>query len=252
MRLGATEVTKAYLGAGEVYSASVGAVPASLVFPGTRHLLTAGYTPARTLREVTFTAWIKPTGTIARNGIFAMQETVPTIASRFFAAGTHPAVNYQVLGAMADDAGATQNYNANRAGLVTLYDVWTFVAIRVNSAGLGQVRYNAEAWANLASMPDPYSVLNIVSQAVMRIGCEQPSLHLMRSGGKIFQPTISFRGLSDADVTTIYNKDLSPADLSWDTTDAFDGTTLVCSDPTFNAITTGTGSAITFDTGDVP
>ena len=224
-------------------------LPASLSFDGTNHLISSVGLPSRTLRELTVTAWVNFAGATSRQGVVSFSDTSP-LSDRIFFSESHPAVTFSVIGQFGDDAGTVQNWGALTPGSASLYGVWNFLAVRINSAGLGQYRYNAGTWTNFASFPNPYSVFNIVGSPEFRVGSSFSGTNIASAGTKIFQPTVSFRGLSDGDVDTIYSKDLSPADYSWDTTDAFDGTTLVCSDPTYNLTATGTG--ITADTGDVP
>ena len=227
---------------------SSSALPASIVFPGSEHLITSVGIPARTLREMTVSCWCKLNGPTARQGMITMSDTNP-LTDRMFMTETHPAANFAILGFCGDDAGTISNWSRFNAGNATLYSVWHFMCFRLNSSGVGEFRIDT-TWGAAASLPKPYSVFNLTGFAEIRVGAGNAGTNEPNAGTKYFQPTVSFRGLSDSEVTQLYNKDLSPADYSWDTTTDFDGTTLACNDPTYDL--TVTGGAFTADSGDIP
>lgn len=231
-----------------VLAPSPSSQPASIVFPGGNHLVTSVGIPARTLREITVSCWCKWAGPTARQGMITMSDTTP-LTDRMFMTETHPSANFVMLGFCGDDAGTISNWNRFNAGNASLYSAWHFMCFRLNSSGAGQFRIDT-TWGAAASLPNPYSVFNLTGFAEIRVGAGNAGTNQPNAGTRYFQPTVSFRGLSDSEVNQLYAKDLSPADYSWDTTTDFDGTTLQCSDPAYDL--TVTGGSFTADAGDIP
>lgn len=224
-----------------------GPSPASFVFDGTRHFLgTEGVAAlAGASRDLTVTCWAKlatPIGSQAFMSVFAI---TPTAVQRKFTFYTRPDNNYQTILQVANDAGAAVTSGFSNTGLVSIYGAWRFLAARVDSASVRDGFIDATKIGGTA-----YADLNAVSNQPVRIGASNGGTLPLKNGTKLFNPTLTFGALSDAQITEIRNGDLSSTTLRWETKSDFDGTTLVCNNPTYNVIATGAG--IVADPADVP